>query len=76
MPQWQVLFFSVVYVQRNVFFPTFLLHLVNCSLFKDNGILIEIVSMDLGKGSSISVQVQIQVQEMMASMAKGSAAWT
>lgn len=70
MPQWQVLYSSVVYVQINVFFPTFLWHLVNCSLFKDNGLLIEIVPMDLGKGASISV-----VHEMMASMAKGSAAW-
>lgn len=53
MPQRQVLYSSVVYAQRNIFFPTFLWHLVNCSLFKDNGLLIEIVPMDLGKDGSM-----------------------
>lgn len=53
MPQRQVLYSSVVYAQRSIFFPTFLWHLVNCSLFKDNGLLIEIVPMDLGKDGSM-----------------------
>lgn len=67
MPQRQVRYSSVVHAQRNVFFPTFLWHLLNCSLFKDNGLLIEIVPMDLGKGGSVSAG-----REMKASMAKGS----
>lgn len=70
MPHRQVLYSFVMYVQRHIFFPTFLWQLVNCSLFKDNGLLLEIVPMDLGKGGFITV-----VQEMMASMAKGNAAW-
>lgn len=53
MPQTQVLFFSVVDAQRNVFLLSLLWYLVNHSWFTYNGLLIEVVSMHLGKSHLI-----------------------
>lgn len=55
MPQRQDPYSSAVYAQINFIFPTFLRYLVNCSWFKYDGLLIEIVPMDLGRSGSIYV---------------------
>lgn len=55
MPQRQVLFLSVVDAQINVFFLSLLWYLVNCSWFTYNGLLVEVVSMHLGKSNLIFI---------------------